>query len=134
MSTVSLASRRGHFSTLDELTGCIRASMLVPGLAGPLLSVPRRQRAGSGAGSEAGRPWAAEKPHRRKDGFVFRRRGGGEEEQRRRLELEGEDSAATTPLDLGSESGSSEEGESADGDDATELLVDAMVFEPLPYR
>lgn len=43
MSTVSLASRKGHFSTLDELTGCIRASMLVPGLAGPLISVPTRR-------------------------------------------------------------------------------------------
>lgn len=134
MSTVSLASRRGHFSTLDELTGCIRASMLVPGLAGPLLSVPRRQRAVSGVGSDAGRPRAANEPQQRKDGFVFRRRGGGEEEQRRRLEREREDRPATTPLDLTCESGASEEEGTAGGDDATELLVDAMVFEPLPYR
>lgn len=132
MSTVSLASRRGHFSTLDELTGCIRASMLVPGLAGPLLSVPRRQRAVSRG--DAGGPWAADEPQQRRGGFVFGRRGGSEEEQRRRLELDGEGTAATTPLGLTSESGASEEEGIADGDDATELLVDAMVFEPLPYR
>ncbi|CAM9219890.1 unnamed protein product, partial [Discosporangium mesarthrocarpum] len=42
MSSVSLASTTGHFSTLKELTHCIRASMLVPGLAGPLVTVPRR--------------------------------------------------------------------------------------------
>lgn len=93
MSTVSLASKKGHFSTLDELTGCIRASMLVPGLAGPLASVPRRQR------------WPAS--------------------------WTTDSEAPPSETDSVSQA---LESYSASDDNTTELLVDAMVFEPLPYR
>ena len=134
MSTVSLASRRGHFSTLDELTGCIRASMLVPGLAGPLVSVPERRRgqsmmadsavpppgADSVSDSDVGRPPAASQAQQqRKKRRLFRRRA------------ERENRAAAAELQGGEELTVAS---STGGDGATELLVDAMVFEPLPYR
>ncbi|CAN0461990.1 unnamed protein product, partial [Phaeothamnion confervicola] len=35
MTSHVLSSRSGHFSGLDELLRCMRASMLVPGLTGP---------------------------------------------------------------------------------------------------
>ena len=138
MSTVSLASRRGHFSTLDELTGCIRASMLVPGLAGPLVSVPERRRgqsmmadsavpppgadsvSDSVSDSDVGRPPAASQAQQqRKKRRLFRRRA------------ERENRAAAAELQGGEELTVAS---STGGDGATELLVDAMVFEPLPYR
>lgn len=35
---VVLTSRGGHFKTLRELTECMRASMLLPGITGPMVS------------------------------------------------------------------------------------------------
>eukprot|EP00903_Cladosiphon_okamuranus_P009684 g9214.t1 len=150
MSTVSLASRRGHFSTVDELTGCIRASMLVPGLAGPLLSVPerRRRRRRKGQPSESlaaadsaspppsntdsvvdsyvGGSTAASQAQRRKNRDLFWRRGGSEEDGRQPER----DNGVAAVLEW---EGLAPEGSAGDSD-STELLVDAMVFEPLPYR
>lgn len=145
MSTVSLASRRGHFSTLDELTECIRASMLVPGLTGPLLSVPERRKgqppesltaadsaapsppdAYSVVDSDVSGSSAASQAQQQKKRLLFRRRRGSEEDGRQ-LERDNKAAAAQEVEWLASE-------ESAGGGNATELLVDAMVFEPLPYR
>lgn len=137
MSPVSLASRRGHFSTLDELTGCIRASMLVPGLAGPLLSVPERRRQRQQRVSLM--PDSVPSlPQQTKDRVIFWRRGGSEEDGRQPERGNRAVAAAAAAVVLGGggltvEVGGSDEG-TAGGDDATELLVDAMVFEPLPYR
>lgn len=158
MSTVSLASRRGHFSTLAELTRCIRASMLVPGLAGPLLSVPKRRRrwqrpgslmAGSvvppaGAdtavksdvGSDHSSSQASRQPQQPKDRVIFWRRGSREEDGSQPERETSKTAAATAALgegELAVESSGSKEG-TVGGEDETELLVDAMVFEPLPYR
>lgn len=115
MGSVSLASRRGHFSTLDELTACIRASMLVPGLAGP----PRPVSWGKSC-----------------------------LQQQRRLPLEAHVSGKVEPPReeswgkgvwsqgrcLESLFERSEEGPDRKKADASEPLVDAMVYEPLPYR
>ncbi|CAM9223266.1 unnamed protein product [Discosporangium mesarthrocarpum] len=38
--SISMSSRRGHFSTLRELTNCMRASMLLPGITGPMVNLP----------------------------------------------------------------------------------------------
>lgn len=35
---VVLTSKGGHFKTLRELTECMRASMLLPGITGPMVS------------------------------------------------------------------------------------------------
>ncbi|CAM9738603.1 unnamed protein product [Ectocarpus fasciculatus] len=187
MGTVSLASRRGYFSTLDELTGCIRASMLVPGLAGPLVSVPKRQgdggssltadsvatppqegrattlpptsdpdsdsRVGGGdreavvtassppvgregredsvVGSGAGEPATAQP----RAGFLGTGNGGVVEEEDESLgkEEEREVPVAAAPVEA-FESNAGNKGGTGGGGDASELLVDAMVFEPLPYR
>eukprot|EP00903_Cladosiphon_okamuranus_P016650 g15353.t1 len=37
---VVLTSRGGHFKTLRELTECMRASMLLPGITGPMVTLP----------------------------------------------------------------------------------------------
>lgn len=178
MSSVSLASRRGHFATLDKLTECIRASMLVPGLAGPLLTVPIGKRSLSASRDSpsicatepsvkisAARTASKSKRRRKADSrlatdvevdHVDRRQGKENDVEevcsqglsswvlgkwwpRRRLDprlLSGHGS---------SESGDEEDRslvvdtEPADGADGvstaeSELLVDAMIFEPLPYR
>ncbi|KAG5181347.1 acyl transferase/acyl hydrolase/lysophospholipase [Tribonema minus] len=39
-SSVVLNSAGGHFKTLRELTACMRASMLLPGIAGPMVTLP----------------------------------------------------------------------------------------------
>lgn len=36
---VVLTSNGGHFKTLRELTECMRASMLLPGITGPMVSM-----------------------------------------------------------------------------------------------
>lgn len=188
MGTVSLASRRGYFSTLDELTGCIRASMLVPGLAGPLVSVPKRQvegtssltadsvatppqeervatlpptsgtdsdsrvggegredvvtasspvdgegreEYGQGSGGGAGELATAQPPA----GFLVTGKGEAVEEEEESLQKgEREVPVATAPADAVNSSAGKKEGTSGGGGDSSELLVDAMVFEPLPYR
>lgn len=158
MKSVSLASRRGHFSTFSELTACIRASMLVPGLAGPLLSVPTGELADSAWGerqqqqqttattvdsqeyeengggkvklSSRATSWAAGQWRRSqslrslgKDGEKRGRQAGG-----------GASSAAgSAPEGIATAAGAGD-GAAAASSAAPELLVDAMVFEPLPYR
>ncbi|CAM9838723.1 unnamed protein product, partial [Ectocarpus sp. 12 AP-2014] len=37
---VVMTSKGGHFSTLRELTECMRASMLLPGITGPMVTLP----------------------------------------------------------------------------------------------
>eukprot|EP00752_Nemacystus_decipiens_P006162 g5559.t1 len=37
---VVLTSKAGHFKTLRELTECMRASMLLPGITGPMVTLP----------------------------------------------------------------------------------------------
>lgn len=176
MSTVSLASRRGHFSTLDELTGCIRASMLVPGLAGPLLSVPTRRPSeeqlaplssanvatsrdeardimAAAVGSQ-GREESKQEPTigflvgesatalPQADGGQTPQTEGGdnngvaaeEEVKDSAVAAVGEAAVAATAAASAAFENSVQKEEEGGGGDATELLVDAMVFEPLPYR
>lgn len=151
MSSLSLASRRGHFSTLDELTKCIRASMLVPGLAGPLLTVPINPPPSAPKEPETRthKPWGGRRKDMRGDeesrGDSFPRPSTswalGSWWTRRRSKAR---NSAAERDGRGGESGglASESAESGDCAAAatgtvsaeTELLVDAMVFEPLPYR
>ncbi|CAM9200175.1 unnamed protein product [Chrysoparadoxa australica] len=37
--SVALSAKGGHFSSLEELTACMRASMLLPGITGPLVNL-----------------------------------------------------------------------------------------------
>lgn len=147
MSSISLASRKGHFSTLDELTACIRASMLVPGLAGPLRSVRASQRADSAWRDQlpqldteyAARPTAKRADHTGMRRAVTSRASSwalGKWRSRRQLllgrgwgkgDIVGGDAAASASC-------APTPGGAADGNEDSELLVDAMVFEPLPYR
>lgn len=156
MKSFSLASRRGHFSTLNELTTCIRASMLVPGLTGPLLCAPKGELADS-AWRESSPPpppppqvlGGDDSPNTTGPADV---RGTGKnivskamsratswavgEWRRAELrEMSGEDGeGAEDPV--GSQDGAAEAVDSAHDDVAgdSELLLDALVFEPLPYR
>lgn len=148
MSSVSLASRRGHFSTLEELAACVRASMLVPGLAGPLRSVRAGERADSAwrdqldtedaarttatRAGHAGMPravasratsWALGRWRSRREMLRRRRRKGG-------VEVEVDGGHAATSASGAPAAG----GGAVHGNGISELLVDAMVFEPLPYR
>ncbi|KAG5184415.1 acyl transferase/acyl hydrolase/lysophospholipase, partial [Tribonema minus] len=43
MDSHTLTSAKGHFATLPELARCMRASMLVPGMTGPLVTFPGHQ-------------------------------------------------------------------------------------------
>lgn len=191
MSSVSLASRRGHFSTLEELTACIRASMLVPGLAGPLQSVSKgeavdsawakddhdktpplqnkeqqtainnsdndsdhrhtaaslskRGRHQSNAAGVVGTftasspSWAMgewRRPERPSE-EVSRRRG--EEEESKKGIREGVDGDVTAVAAAATAGEHSDHGTPAttnatSSEDTPELLSDALVFEPLPYR
>lgn len=151
MSSLSLASRKGHFSTLGELTECIRASMLVPGLAGPLLTVPINLSPSAPKDPEAGthKPWE----DRRRDVRGNKKMRGdsltrssmswalgawwARRRSKARNSTAGRDGRGGESGGLASES--AESGDCAAAATATvsaetELLVDAMVFEPLPYR
>lgn len=184
MRSVSLASRRGHFSTLDQLTGCIRASMLVPGLAGPPVTAPRNKHTPSPPSAVSDRRAAVRKKRLRgwgSESLTKRNNDGGEIGGRmhgspwrlggwwprrrfsRSLARGGRSSSAVeggsdwSTVAVGEEGcrdspttgvggvGGSDEGVEASGADGDvgavasdekpeEFLVDAMVFEPLPYR
>ena len=141
MSSVSLASRRGHFSTFSELIACIRASMLVPGLAGPLLSVPAGELADSAQENESNRgskvklssrarSWAAGQWRRSASLKPF---GKGGEEKGAQEKGGAAFTAGSTPEDIATASTVASVAAAA-AVASPELLVDAMVFEPLPYR
>lgn len=158
MSSVSLASRRGHFKTRDELGRCIRASMLVPGLAGPVISVPTGQLAESawrdefstplgsavrdgqermtGRGADLGgeREVAQQaKPSRGSSRFWGQRRRKGPMRSTREaiVREEGGHVEATSITGTGR---AAQESTAIDDKLEPEVFIDAMVFEPLPYR
>lgn len=127
MTSVSLASHRGDFSTLDELRTCMRASMLVPGMAGPPMTVYRNSSAGfdrrnSSATGSVGDDEASHPSLLTSDAGI----GAGEtslescdDGQEQRESAPRKRKAVNT--DAGVAVGS-------------EPFVDAMVFQALPYR
>lgn len=136
MSSVSLTSRGGHFSTIDQFTECVRASMLVPGLAGPPLTMPTPTPPVAAEEAEAEKMSQDEKGRRKGVwGDRLSRRSSpswalGDWWTQRRSRARGSAGRSSSDSVLGelAESANATTGAEA------ELLVDAMVFEPLPYR
>ncbi|CAM9772503.1 unnamed protein product [Ascophyllum nodosum] len=152
MGSVSLASRRGHFSTLEELAACIRASMLVPGLAGPPRHVPGDDEANSASRQPPLPPPPRTTVERNQNRSVDTLAGGEVETRPRESWAVG--AWRRSPRTRSFWEGRARGGRRYSGDggrdasaasapalkraqedaDVSELLVDAMVFEPLPYR